>query len=311
MGYREMGAVMECRAIKHRAHFCALLAIAYHVKGDEGLCTASKETLVAESRLGRTLLYDALAALQSDGPAGYGEPIVEVVEAGGGAGHTTAYRLNLAWLRAHGPRSKTVRWADASEAEAGTKTVRSPDGSARDTVRPPDDNRPPTGHEPVKEPRVEVGAQAEAREPARAHEGPVRLDELPPNVLQYRRQIKARLAADDPARRQAAYQALRAGQLPDRDVVRLLDAAEARAGPLAVAAALTVTANEAEAGFPRKRIKHFQSTLDTILDHVQRTRIGTDAGDADSPPRRPGRADSPPPHPRRGTGEEELDALIR
>lgn len=123
------------------------------------------------------------------------------------------------------------------------------------------------------------------------------MDVLPPAALRYRRQIAAHVAADAEGRRQMAARALRAGSLPPADLLLAIEAAEAEHGVLAVAAALTVTANEAQARFHRQRLNHFHTVLESIADHVHRTQIGTDevaAGAGVAPASRPGGGPQPP-----------------
>lgn len=104
------------------------------------------------------------------------------------------------------------------------------------------------------------------------------LDELPADTLRYRKQINALAAADPDARQRYGFKALRAGQLPAPEVHRLYEQALIRAGPVLVSAALIVTANEAQARYATQRIKHFNAVLDTLIDHVQRNRLGINTG---------------------------------
>lgn len=104
------------------------------------------------------------------------------------------------------------------------------------------------------------------------------LDELPADTLRYRKQIDALAAADPDARQRYGFKALRAGQLPAPEVHQLYEQALIRAGPVLVSAALIVTANEAQARYATQRIKHFNSVLDTLIDHVQRNRLGINTG---------------------------------
>ncbi|HEX9951234.1 MAG TPA: hypothetical protein VGB53_05655 [Rubricoccaceae bacterium] len=282
---------MECRAVKDRTHFVALMAIAYHVSGDAGRCTASTETLQSEARLSERAFQGAVNALtDGTGPKGYGVPVVFLVSGGGGHGRTAVYRLNLPWLRgemAPPADSDTPQALRGKEVENPAAAAPFEDGYPAgaagfgdETPQALRQNPAGAAGEPVIEP-VGEGEDDDGRD-----HGPVSrplwrgeatgadssdLDALGPDAARHRVAVDAALVLDDDGRRQWACRVLRAGNLPPAESLRDLGEREARHGPLALVAGLAIV-DHADLQSPAyaSRLRYLDKTLSGLSDHARR-----------------------------------------
>lgn len=275
MGYREMGAVMESRHIKDRTHFAALMAVAFHVRGDDGLCTASVETLAAEARLSERAVQGALKALSDgSGPKGYGVQVLTVVEEGGGRNRPTKYRLNLPWLRGENPAAPAP-FEDINPAAPAQNPAAPAPEPVREPVRDEDD-----------------GVDARAREAVPLSS----LWESGGSFPRHRAEIEDAAEAVGPAptwtegaAHQLAVTSLKAAGLLTPQLVAALDAATARLGAGAVVAALVVTRRGAD---PKSRyqarLSYLKSVIESLDDHATAVRYAADPRNAAAPVARGG-----------------------
>lgn len=267
------------------------------VQGNNEHTTCGTDYLADRAGKSRTRVSRALAVLEE---LGWIETVHE--------GRPSHYRCHIGAdeTEAIGAAVKAKKGANAGTPGTSAKVRAAHD--SEDNVRPAhfqSASRALSPDTPYKEQSsIESGEEEETRA--------TRMDQLPEDAQRYHKQIAALLRATPEARRQRMTQALRAGNLPRADVVRLLNEAEARAGPLATVAAITITANEAEGHFTTARQNHFKSTLATIEEHVRRQSLAPDTPTKRGRRGRPKRALATAEGAGQGEAEAaDLDALVR